>query len=576
MIKRLNKILDKNQIKKSYILFFLMFLASGLEFLSIGLIFPIISLFFNAEIPQFFEKFKNLIPFLNKDNLLVQILIIFTFLFSFRTIILIYILWYEQSFIATFKEEYSSKLFNNYLKQNYSFFEGRNSSDFIRNLITELDSVVNYILYSFRSILDSLTILFLSSLMIIVDFSYSLKGISVFTILVILYFQLIRPHLKKWAKERFESESKRIQFIREGLSTVKDLKLLERDAFIFEKFKLYNMNLRNISIKVGFINQLPRFIIELALVLVATYFFLNLYLSNDLNKNLAALSLSLAALIRIMPSLNRLVNSLQIIKYASYSVDKLSEEMIKIKRNLIKEKLPNKIKINFKDSIVADVKCFEYKNKSTFQIKNLFLKIKKNSRIGIIGASGSGKTTIVEILLGILKDKNSSVKIDNIPIEEISNRHELIGYVPQKVFILDDTIKNNILFGLDPKKFNDEKIFEVINKTNLKNLVDRKGNGLQGQISEKGSNLSGGEIQRIGIARAMIYDPPIIFFDEATSSLDTFTERKILEEINAFKDKTFIFVAHRLGTLKETDKIYLIEKGQVTQEGNYNKFLNQI
>lgn len=197
-------------------------------------------------------------------------------------------------------------------------------------------------------------------------------------------------------------------------------------------------------------------------------------------------------------------------------------------------------------------------------------------KIGIIGSSGSGKTTIVEILLGILKTENRSVKIDNIPLDEIANKNELFGYVPQKVFILDDTIKNNILFGLDPKKFSDEKILEIANKTNLKKLIDRKGKGLQSRISEKGSNLSGGEIQRIGIARAMLYDPPIIFFDEATSSLDTFTERKILKEINTFKNKTFIFVAHRLGTLKETDKIYLIENGQIIDEGNYNKFISQI
>ena len=161
-------------------------------------------------------------------------------------------------------------------------------------------------------------------------------------------------------------------------------------------------------------------------------------------------------------------------------------------------------------------------------------------------------------------------------IDEISNRNELFGYIPQKVFILNDTIKNNILFGLDPKKISNKKIMDIIGKTNLNNLVGRTANGLEGVISEKGSNLSGGEIQRIGIARAMIYDPPIIFFDEATSSLDTFTERKILKEINNFEDKTFIFVAHRLGTLKETDKIYLIDKGQIVEEGNYNKFINQI
>ena len=275
-----------------------------------------------------------------------------------------------------------------------------------------------------------------------------------------------------------------------------------------------------------------------------------------------------------MPSLNRLINSLQIVKYSSYSVDKLSDEMQKISNNLIKVNSKKKIKVEFKNSIIAKIKKYKYNDKSEFEIKNFLLEIKKNEKIGIIGKSGSGKTTIIEILLGILNLKEGSVKIDDKVINEISNRNELFGYIPQKVFILNDTIKNNILFGLDPQKISNKKILDIVEKTNLNSLLARTEKGLEGVISEKGSNLSGGEIQRIGIARAMIYDPPIIFFDEATSSLDTFTERKILQEINTFKDKTFVFVAHRIGTLKETDKIYLIENGKITDSGSYKKFSN--
>ena len=572
MIKRLHKFLDKRQKTKSYILFSLIFLSSILEFLSIGLILPITSLFLDSNLPQLIKVFDFIQIDFKDDRLFFKILLLFFILFLIKTLIMIYISWYEQKFIATFKEQFSSKLFNNYLNQNNIFFEGRNSSEFIRNLVTELDVATTFILYSFRSILEGLTIIFLVSLLFLVDFSNSLKGVLVFIFSLIIYFKIVKPNLKNWTKQRFESESKRLQFIREGLSSVKNLKLLKRGYFIFEKFQNFNKKLRDINIRVGFINQLPRYLIEFILVLIIIYFFFNINSSNNLNENLSLLALFLAAFLRIMPSLNRLVNSLQIVKYSSYSVDKLSEEMFKINNNTTKEDALKKINLNFKNSIVANIDNYKYGHQGNFKVKDFFIEIKKNEKIGIIGESGSGKSTIIELLLGILKSKKGSVKIDNVSIEEISNKNKLFGYIPQKVFILDDTIKNNILFGLDPKKFSDEKILDIINKTNLNKLLKRKGKGLDSKISEKGSNLSGGEIQRIGIARAMIYDPPIVFFDEATSALDSFTEKKILEEINSFKDKTFIFVAHRLGTLKETDKIYLMKDGQIIEEGNFDHF----
>ncbi len=574
MIRRLHKFLDKKQKNQSYLLFCLMFFASGLEFLSIGLILPIIGIFFNSESTQLFEILNFLKIYFHEENLLLKVLFLFVSIFIIKTSILVFISWYEQKFIATFKEQFSSKLFYNYLNQNYSFFDGRNSSDFIRNLVTELDVATTYILYSFKSILESLTIAFLISLLFLVDYSNSFKGVLIFIIIIFSYLKIIRPKLEKWTKKRFESESKRLQYIREGLSSVKDLKLLERGKFIFKKFKHFNTELRDINKYVGFVNQLPRYVIEIILILVIFYFFVSVNSVNNFNEDLAILSLFIAAFLRIMPSLNRLINSLQIVKYSSYSVDKLSDEMLKISNNLIKDNSKQKIKVEFKNSIIAKIKKYKYNDKSKFEINNFFLEIKKNEKIGIIGKSGSGKTTIIEILLGILNLKEGSVKIDDKSINEISNRNELFGYIPQKVFILNDTIKNNILFGLDPQKISNKKILDIVDKTNLNSLLGRTEKGLEGVISEKGSNLSGGEIQRIGIARAMIYDPPIIFFDEATSSLDTFTERKILQEINRFEDKTFIFVAHRIGTLKETDKIYLFENGQITDSGDYKKFSN--
>ena len=373
MIRRLHKFLDEKQKNQSYLLFCLMFFASGLEFLSIGLILPIIGIFFfDSESTQLLEILNFLKIYFHEENLLLKVLFLFVSIFIIKTLILVFISWYEQKFIATFKEQFSSKLFYNYLNQNYSFFDGRNSSDFIRNLVTELDVATTYILYSFKSILESLTIVFLISLLFLVDYSNSFKGVLIFILIIFLYLKIIRPKLEKWTKKRFESESKRLQYIREGLSSVKDLKLLKRGKFVFEKFKHFNTELRDINKYVGFVNQLPRYVIEIILILVIFYFFLNVNSVNNFNDDLAILSLFIAAFLRIMPSLNRLINSLQIVKYSSYSVDKLSDEMQKISNNSINDN-SKKIKVEFKNSIIAKIKKYKYNDKSEFEIKKLFV-----------------------------------------------------------------------------------------------------------------------------------------------------------------------------------------------------------
>ena len=190
-----------------------------------------------------------------------------------------------------------------------------------------------------------------------------------------------------------------------------------------------------------------------------------------------------------------------------------------------------------------------------------------------MGASGSGKSTIMEILTGVLEIDKGDVLVDEKSIfKNIRGWQKLIGFVPQKIFILDESLRNNILFGLDNKKFTDDKILELIKKINLEKLLNRLPGGLDGNLGEEGLNLSGGEIQRIGMCRALIYDPEILFLDEATSALDNNTESQILEELKLFKEKTIISIAHRLNTLKYSDMIYYIENGKLIDQGNFEKF----
>jgi len=575
ILKELNKLLNRDQKIKSIILFSLMIVASFLEMLSIGLIIPILALFLNSETAPYINFLNNFgINNYSNEKLFIYFLSFFLLLYILKISLLTFISWYEQNFTARFREEFSNKMFSKYITQNISFFSGKNTSDFLRNIMTEIEQFSVYMLSFFRATLEALTIFSITIVLLYVDFSITFISIFLFIFLTLFYLKIIRPKLIEWGKIRHTSDSKRIQFLQEGLGAVKDIKLLGRENFFLEKFKSHNLNIRKVAANYGFVNQLPRFILELFIIIAIIFIFIILNeKSNSFLEVLKVMGLFLAAAFRIMPSLNRLIGSFQNMKFTSHVADVLSKEMDLLSKENINKRRETK-KITFTNNITVDIKNFKYGDSSKFMIEDINLTINKGDKIGIIGPSGSGKSTLIEILLGILKLQNGEVKIDGNSIHEISNLKEMVGYIPQKIFILNDSLRNNILFGLKSDDFTDEKIIQIIKKTNLTGLLNRLENGLDSKLGERGADLSGGEIQRIGIARSLIYDPEIIFFDEATSSLDSFTERAILNELKNFDNKTFISVAHRVGTLKNCKKIYLISKGKITDSGNFEKFIN--
>ena len=242
-------------------------------------------------------------------------------------------------------------------------------------------------------------------------------------------------------------------------------------------------------------------------------------------------------------------------------------------KNFKKENQHSFDKFSFKENIFVNIEKFKYPNSKNFELSDIKLEIKKGQKIGIIGPSASGKSTVVEILTGISEKPKGDISVDGISIfSNMRGWQKLIGFVPQKIFILDESLRNNILFGLDNKIYTDDKIMLMLRKLSLEKLFKRLPGGLDGNLGEEGINLSGGEIQRIGLCRALIYDPEILFLDEATSSLDVDTESQILNELNIFKNKTIISVAHRINTLKNCDKIYCFDKGKMVDEGNFDKF----
>ena len=564
-------LLSPLQKVKASVLAFLMFFSSIMEVFNLGLLIVIMNFFLESE-----DKNENslIYGFLNnfvsdKENSLLLILLVFFTIFFLKIILLIYLSWLEAGFIARFKERLSNNIFKNFLSRNVHQVLKKNSSEYLRNFTTEIDMTTTFYYSTLKNILDIILVITLFIFLTFFDLLTSVSTIVVLTILSLTYYLIVKNFISKWGKKRLYSQKKKVQFVNESFSAIKYIKILSREKYFSNRFKIQNFSLFKINFNMGFINALPKFVLEFFLFISILSILIILLLNNyEYQEIVKIVSVYIVVSFRLIPSANRILTSIQNLKYTYPAFENIfNETQIKnVPENI------NVKKFFFNKEISINIKKFNYNLQSKFSLKNIKFKINKKEKIGIIGSSGCGKSTLIDIICGFIKINNGDVFVDKKSIyNNLNGWQKQIGYIPQQIVILNDSLRNNILFGLDNKDYNDSKLRDILQKVNLKNFSKQLPNGLNEKISEEGLNISGGEVQRIGIARALVNNPEIILLDEPTSSLDTFTENKILKEINSLK-KTVISVSHRINTLRYCDKIYRIEKGQIKDFGNFKKF----
>jgi len=571
MIKKFLYFFNKHQKKYLLLLFGFMFISTILEMVGLGFIFSIVGVLNPTTIKDsiLINKLSTFLE-LSETEIILYLSLAFLLFYTFKIIFLTFYNWFESNFLYSYKEYLSSKVFKEYLNQNFSYFYNRNSSELIRNLMTEVDLSITYLISFLKLALEIVVAIGIFFLLAYVDFYFAISVTIIFLFVSGIYFFSIRKKLNVWGLQRQSNIKKRIQFMQEGLGGIKIIKLLGRENFFFNKFKIHNINLNQVAMKAHFFSNIPRLFIELVGIFILTFAFVILYYSGRSIIEIAQiLTVYAAASFRIFPSINRIISSLQFMKLTYPAINVLHDEL----KNFKKETQTFYEEFFFNKKIFIDIKKFTYPNSNNFEISDIRLDILKGQKIGIIGPSGSGKSTVVEILAGISDKPKGSITVDGKSIfSNIGGWQKLIGFVPQKIFILDESLRNNILFGLDNKKYTDDQIMLLVKKISLEKLLRRLPGGLNGNLGEEGINLSGGEIQRIGLCRALIYDPEILFLDEATSSLDVNTESEILDELKIFKEKTIISIAHRINTLKNCEKIYCIDNGKIVDQGNFDKF----
>ena len=495
---------------------------------------------------------------------------------------------YKQLRFTSFKEFVLSKrLIEGYLNQPYIWFLNKHSSELGNNILAEVNQVVGTaIIPLFNFISQLLVSVFLFSFLLFIDYKLALTVSFVLSFSYFIIYLYIKKKVNKLGSERVETNAGRFKIVHESFSGIKELKISGYEKTYVSQFSKYAEKYASVNAKIQIVVQIPRFAIEgvafggLILILL---FLLNT--KANLISSLPIIALYTMAGYRLMPALQQVYASLIQLKSAKFSLKLISDSLNLVTKNYNSYKDENII--NFKSFIELNNVDFSYPNSDNPTLKKINLTIPSLSTVGIVGQSGSGKTTIIDLLLGLLQPQNGNLIVDNILINNLNTRsyQKNIGYVPQQIFLTDNSIASNIAFGINVDQINFEQVVKVAKIANLHDfIVNNMQYGYDTKIGERGVRLSGGQRQRIAIARALYHDPQLLVLDEATSALDNVSEHIVMEAISNLSGKiTIIIVAHRLSTIKKCNNIFVIDKGEIIGEGtyeyltknnyNFNKFL---
>jgi HlyD family secretion protein len=565
-------LLHQKQQTKLYLLAGLILVSSIFELVSVSLIFPFMRMISEPDFMNSHQFLIYLTTFfdgdLSKANLFVGSSIIFLLLVSsFLTVITV---WTVSRVSYSAGLGLADSLFQYYLKQEYVYHLNMNSSELTKRLTNETQRLAEGIILPAVSMLSRLTLIVLMIAMIIViDPWIALIGSLTFSGAYLIMYIFVRKYLQQNSILISELFGDRYRLINESLGSIKDLKIHQTYDHFTDKYEHSGLHL---GVALGN-NQgyaaFPRSIIEFVAFgsVIAFVLIVSATSQNSLSGLLPLLSLYAIAGVKLIPAFQAIYNSVARIKGSLASYHSIRGDLISSKQ---KKKISNIPSItSFKNITLQDI-CFNFNSDEDYIIDHINISINNNQKVGIIGNSGSGKSTLMNIMLGLLRYTSGSLIVDGNHYESFKSLNKISAYVPQDIFICDGSVKNNIAFGISTEDIDYDLLHECLQKAGLTEVIQKLPLGIDTNLKEKGVRLSGGQIQRIGIARALYYKPKIIFFDEATSALDGKTEQQVMQSIDSISiDTTIIIIAHRLNTIKKCDQIIHLADGRIEAIGDY-------
>ncbi len=579
--------LSSDEKKRLYVLLIITFFVALFDVAGVASIAPFFTLVSQPEMIEtnnilskifYFLGFNDINSTKDIQNFLIMVgLSVFIFMIASLSM-KAWSIYMLERFAQSCNFSISKNFVENYLRQDYSWFLSKNSASIGKNILSEVNAVVSGILLPglmFFANISSVIIIILG--LFIFD---PLLATNVFIPLIGIYliFTLVaKKYLTNIGEDRVLANEERFRIVQSGFSSIKELKVSNLEHTLLEDYEDPALRFAKHTATQHIIGKLPRYFIEMLAFggVLALVIFL-IISSGDFNSILPILILYAAAGYRMMPSLQQVYAQLTTIRFSKPALNILYKELNEM--NLKEEsKLTKQFKkISYTKSLSLENINYKYPSSEKDIISNLSIEIPYGSKIGFVGPTGSGKTTVIDIILGLLEPTDGNIFVDDNILDRSSHAslRSMIGYVPQTIFLRDGTVSENIAFGIDKKDVDIKMVKKAAEIAQISTHIEALPNSYETQVGERGVKFSGGQRQRIGIARALYLNPKILILDEATSALDVITEEKVVHEImNSLDSITIITIAHRLSTIKDCDEIFILDEGKLIGKGNYHHLI---
>lgn len=575
LVKKINILLDGRQKAAMAGLLILTLIGAILEAASISVIIPVMTVVITpgaVQTNQYLRWFYNAFHMTSNMQFTVVVLVLMIVCFAAKNIFLFFQQKLLYHFVYTNQFRTSERMMKNYMRRGYEYYLNADTAVIQRNITSDVNNMYGLILALLQLVSEVIVFVVILLILLTTD-PFMTAVIGILLIITLLMIKIVlKPIMKKAGQENQDFYAGLFKWISQTVSGIKEVKIAGKEQYFIDEYVQCGRGYVNAVQKYTLYNNVPKLLIETVCIIGLVGYMLYLVLSGkEIAGMLPTLSAFAVAAVRLMPCATRINNQLNSIAYFEPFFmgvsDNLQDEIASENTDMsfAKEsdkKLPVNKSIELKDIVYA------YPNTETLIFDHADMEIPIGNSVGIVGTSGAGKTTIVDILLGLLEVREGKVYADGVDVHE-NYRSWLknIGYIPQMIFMLDDTIRKNVAFGVPEDKIDEERLWAVFREAQLDEFIKSLPEGENTSIGERGIRLSGGQRQRIGIARALYNDPEVLILDEATSALDNDTEAAIMEAINRLHGrKTLIIIAHRLQTIEKCDMIYRVEGGKAVRE----------
>jgi ABC-type multidrug transport system fused ATPase/permease subunit len=582
ILRQLSYLFSRREKRNSAILFGMMLVGSVFEVVGVGAIPAFISVISMPERLLEMGRVRwayDALGLASPREMVFWAAVALMAFFVFKNAYLVFLEYYRTRFSVGRQVLISNRLFRAYLHSPYSFHLQRNTADLLRNTSSEAANITTGVLLPGMAIvMETMTLALIFGLLVAIEPVVTLIAFSVLGAVVYAFYRATRATIDRYAEQEQTHRSLTTQAVNQGLGGFKDTRVLGREGFFLEAFaRSAWFNARAAQYR-AIVGALPRLFLET--VAVAGLLGVSILLmaqDRPLDTVVPSLALLAVALVRMMPAFQKIWANVSAIQWGRRSLAVVYDDLasLEAQESAFVKQLRAGGDVSFEREIAVENLSFRYEGQAEDALADVTLTVPRNASVGFVGPSGAGKTTVVDVLLGLLTPTGGRVAVDGTDIQTcLPAWQRRIGYIPQTIFLTDDTVRNNVAFGIDPEDISDDQVWAAVDAAQLRDLVESLPAGLDTAVGERGVRLSGGQRQRIGIARALYNRPDVLVMDEATSALDTQTERQFVEALNALQgEHTVVVIAHRLSTVRHCDTLFLMERGRVTASGTYDELL---